>query len=846
MFALELRGLLSRKMRTALTAVAIVLGVSLVAGTYILTDTINKSFDDVFATAAQGVDVAVVPKKAIDTQETATPAFSATILPKVRATQGVKFASGGVFNTATILDKNGDRVGAQGSSNFVASASPPPFSPIRYVDGRVPRTASEVAIDQGTADKQSWKVGDRVEVAGDTGRKSYTLTGIAKYGDVKSIGASIAIMTLPEAQRVLGEVGRFDEIDVVAAPGTTPEQLVTRLRGTLPTDVTVRTGAENARQQSKDVKDGFSFVNIILLVFAGVALFVGAFMIFNSLSITVAQRTREFAMLRTLGASRAQVLRSVLLEATFVGLLASLAGLALGFVMAKALRALFSAIGADLPSNGTVVETRTVVVSLLIGTVITLIASLSPALRATRVPPIAALREGAVLPRGRLSKLRTPISVVVLLLGAALIALGLVGGGGAAAVGAGAAVTMLAVALLARHVVKPLASAVGIPLEKLRGVTGRLARENATRNPGRTATTAAALMIGLALVTFVSILAAGIKDTIASSVDKGFNGAFVVQNTDGFSNIPTGIEPTLQRVPGVGTIVAARFSQGKVEGIKGNQGVSGIDTRKVDSIYEVDWKKGGPETLTSLGPDDAVVSDKWAKDKGVKVGETLTVLTPSNKTVRLTVKGTYTDDAQLFSDITVPNPTLVSQFGQRDPGAFLLGLTAGANEKVVKARAQTVLKDRYPSAELLTKKEFTDNIAGQITQILFLIYVLLSLSVIVSLFGIVNTLALSIFERTRELGMLRAIGLSRSQVRRMVRYESVITAMIGAVLGVILGIAFALAMAPVLQDEGLGIKIPVVTLIVLFILAGVAGVLAAILPARRAARLDVLESLAYE
>src|SRR4051812_40757590 len=246
MFALELRGLLSRKMRTALTAVAIVLGVSLVAGTYILTDTINKSFDDVFATAAKGVDVAIVPKKAVDSQETDTPAFSATVLPKVRQTPGVKRAAGSVFNTATILGKDGERVGAQGSPNFVTSNSPAPFNPLTYVDGRGPRTAAQVAIDKGTADKEGWKVGDRIEVAGERGRSSYTLTGIAKYGDVKSIGASIAVMTLPEAQRVVGEVGRFDEIDVVTAPGTSAEQLVTRLRGTLPADVTVRTGAENA------------------------------------------------------------------------------------------------------------------------------------------------------------------------------------------------------------------------------------------------------------------------------------------------------------------------------------------------------------------------------------------------------------------------------------------------------------------------------------------------------------------------------------------------------------------------------------------------------------------------
>ncbi len=852
MVALTLRGLGARKLRTALTAIAVVLGVGLISGTYILTDTISRSFDDIFATANKKIDVAISPREAVSSGDNGSaPAFPASVLAQVRRVPGVAQASGGVFNTAAIYGKNGKRLGSQGAPNFVTSVDPPTFSAFKYVEGRPPRAPTEVALDQNSVDKGDYKLGDRVAVAGQQGKQLFTLVGVAKFGEQESLaGASIAIMPLAQAQRVLGEIGRFDEVDVRAAPGVSPKVLVERLRQALPASVTVRTGAEQARSMSKDVKDNFSFVTTVLLVFAAVVLFVGSFMIFNTFSITVAQRMREFALLRTVGASRRQVLGSVLFEAFLVGLGASVIGLLLGLALAPGLKALFSLLGGDLPSEGTVLETRTIVVSLVVGTVLTVVASLAPALRATRVPPIAALREGAVLPPGRLRRFRTPLALVTLAIGAGLILLGIFGnasgGNSAILLGAGAAVIFIAVGLLARHVVRPLASAIGGPLERVRGVTGRLARENAARNPGRTATTAAALMIGVALVTFVTILAAGIKDSVASSVNKGLTGAFVVQNTDGFSPIPAATGTALRGVPGIGTVSEIRFSNAKLRGVGGTPSVTGVDPRTLPSIYRVDWKKGSPATLRTLGPTDTVVSDKWAKDHGVKVGETLTVLTPSDRTVALTVRGTYKDDAQLLQNLTVPNQTLVSAFGAKDVSVLLAGVRPGADLDTVHDQAKLALADRFPSVEVLTKKEFSDDVAGQVNQLLSLFYVLLGLAVIVSLFGIVNTLALSIYERTRELGMIRAIGMSRRQVRTMVRYESVITALLGAVLGLVLGVIFAIAMTPPLADQGLKISIPVPTLIALVVLAGIAGVLAAIAPARRAARLDVLEALAYE
>ena len=477
------------------------------------------------------------------------------MLARARGVPGVAEAEGNVFDVANIYAKDGDKLGARGAPNFVTSVQPSTLSPFSYVQGRAPRAAGEVALDRNAVDKGDYSLGDEVGVVGQQGKRLYTLVGVAKFGSQTSIaGATIAIMTLPEAQRVLGEAGRFDEIDVRAAPGVSPEALVPRLRAALPASVTVRTGEAQARSMSKDVREGFSFITTALLIFAGVVLFVGAFMIFNTFSITVAQRMREFALLRPVGASRGQVLRSVVLEALLVGLVASVAGLLLGIALAPGLKALFGCWAATSPGRAPCSPRGR-------SSSRSWSARCSPWCRASRRPcALRACRRSPRCARARSSpracrpaaypaRLRRP--------GArrGLIALGLFGGAGggssAGLLGAGAAVVFIAVALLSKHVVRPLASAVGVPVERLRGVTGRLARENVTRNTGRTAATAAALMIGMALVTFVTILAAGIKDSVASSVDKGLTGAFVVQNEDGFSPIPTATAGALRRVPGI-------------------------------------------------------------------------------------------------------------------------------------------------------------------------------------------------------------------------------------------------------------------------------------------------------
>jgi putative ABC transport system permease protein len=851
MLALTVRSLWAHRMRTALTAAAVVLGVGLVSGTLILTDTINRTFDNVFSQATSGFQVAIQTRQVIKQEFQEPPPMPERLLARVRGVPGVRAAVGTVFSEGIVYDRRGKRLSTS-APNFIASTAPKPFDPFDYVQGRPPRADGEVALDRDAAKKAGYRLGDLVSVSGAGPRRRFRLVGIAKFGQLGSFaGASAAIFTLPEAQRMAGKVGELDEIDVLAEPGVSPAQLRARIAGALPRTVVVRTSRQQAQEQANTIKEGFSFINVALLVFAGIALFVGAFIIFNSFSMTVAQRMREFALLRTLGASRRQILRTVVGEATLVGLAASALGVLAGFVLAPALIELFKAFGADLPAEGTVFQAKTAVVGLALGTTVTVVASLAPALRATRVAPVLALHEGAILPGGRGRRWRTPIALGIGALGVGVIAYGLLadlGSGGSVAglLGAGAVAVFVSVAMMSAVLVRPLASVVGWPLERLRGVTGRLARENALRNPGRTASTAAALMVGLALVTFVAIFAAGTRGSVDKAIDESFDAQIVLQSTSGFGPIPAAVEPAAARVPGVAVAAPLKFSVSKVRGVNGEASAAGVDTGRGRGAFRVQWIHGSPATLAGLGRNDTVVDDTWATDNGVKVPGTLSVTTPTAKHLALRIRGSYKDSLNFGRDYIVPAPTLVAQYGVKEDRFVLIQLAPGAREPDVRRALDRMLKRDFPQVEALTIQGFKDKQAAQLNQVLGLIYVLLALSVVVALFGIVNTLALSIHERTRELGMLRAIGTSRAQVRQMVRYESVITALIGAVLGSVLGVFFAVVISRPLESDGFSLSFPVGTLALLLVLAALAGVLAAIGPARRASRLDVLEALAYE
>jgi putative ABC transport system permease protein len=846
-----LRGLLGRKLRLALTALAVALGVTLIAGTYVFTDTINRSFDQIFTESNKGVDTAITPREGFNTDFGSLPTLPASLADRVRRAPQVAQVAGGVQDQAVAFDADGDRLGGTNSPSFVSSVSPVPrFQASKAEEGRLPRAPDEAAIDKATADRKDLSLGDTIVVQGDRGRRRLRLVGVTTLGGVDSFGgATFVEVQLPVAQRLLGMVGRYTTIQVSARPGTSPEELARGLRAAVGRQAVVRTGEEEARSQSSEIKDDLGFLNTALLVFAGISLFVGAFIIFNTFSITVAQRMREFALLRTLGASRRQVLGAVLSEGLVLGVLGSLAGLGLGILTAAALRSLFKAVEIDLPSSGAVVQTRTIVVSLAVGIVVTMLSTLIPALRATRVVPVLALREGAVTSAHGPSRKLAALAVVLTAIGVGLMCVGLFATEGEnaalSAMGGGAAATFLGVALLSPFLVRPLASAVGRPLEGIAGITGRLARGNTTRLPGRTAATAAALMIGVALVTFATIFAAGIRETVNRAVDQNLTAQLVVQSDDGFSPFPANAVRELSRTPQVESASPIRFSEAKVRGVDGTASVTGVDARVFSDLYRLDVTEGGTGAVTGLAAGrTAMLGKTFAEDNDLGVGDTLALRTPSDQRSALRVAGIYDDDGGLLGNISVDNRVLERDFGERKDAFALVRLRDGQDAAVVERRLSALLDRTFPAVEVLTAEQFKDQQADQVNQLLGLIYALLSLAIIVSLFGIVNTLVLSISERTRELGMLRAIGTSRRQVRRMVRFEAVITSLIGGLIGAVLGVVLAVLFTQPLEDFVL--TIPVATLLVLLVLAALAGVLAAVLPARRASRLDVLEALAYE
>ncbi len=843
-----LRGLAQRKLRAFVTTLAVFLGVAFIAGGYVLTDTINASFDDIFDTAYKGTDVSVSPTTTGNADDLGIPAFPEEFLDRVKRVDGVASAAGGIFSVGQFVDAKGEKLTPGFAPNFISSVAPEPFETLTYVEGRPPQSAREASIDTSTADSEGLKIGDTLRIAGAREVGRFKIVGLQRLGDTSGGGAGTAQLTLAEAQRLTDKEGEFDGISVAASEGVTPAELRQRIDRVLPPQVQVETGQEAAKRQSDDIAQDLSFFNVVLLVFGFVTLFVGSFLIFNIFNITVAQRTRELGLLRTLGATRRQVLASVLAEATVIGVVGSVLGLFGGIGFAQALNVMFKSFGIDLPNTGTVIATRTVLVALLVGIIVTLVSALSPALRATRVTPMAALRDADLPESRRRGRIVTAVALLLGLGGLGLTALGLFGGAesntAASLVGGGAAATLFGVSLFSPRLVKPLASVAGWPLQKVRGLTGRLARENTVRKPGRTATTAASLMIGLAVVVFVTVFAAGISESVGRTIDSNFQGDVILQNTDGFSPIPAGAAQEAASVKGVAAAGSIFYSGAERKGK--DLRVAGLDPATGNDILSLDWKNGDPSTLDDLGPRDAVVDEAWAKGQNLDVGDKITMVTPLEKRVTYTVRGSVEDNADFLGNLVIPEDTLREDFGQKSPSLTLLTVADGAGAGRVQDAVAAAVGERYPTVETLNQEELKDQQQEQINMVVSFFYVLLALAIVISLLGIVTTLVLSIHERTRELGLLRAVGMSRRQVRTMVRYEAVITALIGAILGMVLGVIFAALMSAPLADEGFVLAYPVGTLLILLLLAALAAVLAAVWPARRAAKLDVLQALAYE
>ena len=850
MTRVALRGLFGRKLRTVLTAVAIVLGVALVAGTLVLTDSIQKAFDNIFTDSRQGSSVVISGKSAFDLTDDSgatAPPLQESLLSTVQSQPDVAEAEGSVSGEAQLIGDDNKAIVYGGAPNlgFSIANGESQFNPLTLVEGEWP-SGDEVVIDGQTAKKESFQVGDTVGVQGRGPVEKLHISGIVKFGSVSTIGgATLAGFDLPTAQRIFDMEGKLDEIAVAAKPGVSDQQLATELRGALPANTQVRTAADQAKDDASDTNQFISFLRTFLLSFGGIALFVGAFVIANSLSITIAQRTRELATLRTVGASRRQVLRSILIESVVVGVLASIVGLFLGLGLAKGLFWLFDAIGFTLPNSGLTFETRTIIVALVVGIVVTVGASLRPAIRATRVPPIAAVREGATLPESRFARFRTPAAVIVAILGFALVIYGLFGGGGTATVllsmGAGALLVFIGVALFAARLVPAFATVLGWPTARFGGVSGQLAQGNARRNPQRTASTAAALMIGLALVTLVAVLGQGIRSSFTGAVDKIFVSDYAITAQNNFSPLPVDAAEAASRASGVEAVASVRAGQALAFGSVEN--VTAVTPNAGDAIA-LDWSEGSQAVFSELGENGAFVDNDYAEKHNLQIGSPIKITVPNGDVVPLVIKGIFDPPAggSPFGTVTFSSATFDKNFDQPENLFSFVKMTGGVTDENTQA-LENSLKD-FPNAKAQTRDEFKDNQVSFLNNILNVLYILLALSVIVSLFGIINTLVLTVFERTREIGTLRAVGMTRRQVRRMIRYESVITALIGAALGIVLGLVLAGLLTA--RVDFINFAVPVTQIVVFAIAAIIVGIVAAILPARRAAKLNVLQALQYE
>jgi putative ABC transport system permease protein len=847
-----LRGLLGRKLRTALTALAIVLGVAMISGTYVLTDSIDQAFDKIFSDIRQGSNAVISGKAAFDLSEgsgVAAPTFDESLLEEVQALPGVAEAEGSVDSETTqLIGDDGKVVVYGGAPNLGFSIANPQsrFNPLTLIEGSWPGPG-QVVVDRETAGKEDFEVGETIGVQAEGPVQRFPIAGIIQFSSGLSIGgATLAGFDLQTAQRLMRKEGQLDEIAVAARPGVSDADLVAEIRAILPDDAQVLGVGEQVREDAEETNEFITFLQGFLLAFGGIALFVGSFVIANSLSITIAQRTRELATLRTLGASRRQVLGSIFVEALVVGVVASLIGLFLGLALAELLFWLFDVAGFTLPNTGLVFESRTIVVALLAGILVTLLASLRPAVRATRVPPIAAVREGATLPPARYSRLRGVGALVMAAAGFGALLYGLFAGGlGTTGIlawmGLGALLIFLGVALFSSRLVRPLAYVLGWPAARVGGAAGGLARDNARRNPQRTASTAAALMIGLALVTLVATLAAGIVASFKGAVDDLFTGDFAITAQNNFSPIPTDAAEAVAGVQGVSAVGNVRAGEALRNGDPGFITAVNPELREVMTL---EWKEGSQDTIASLGDDGAFVDDSWAEDNVAGVGDTLDVTFPNGVSRQFEIRGIFDPPAggSPFAPVTISSDAWDAQVENPRNVFSILSMEGGPTEGN-QARLDAALAE-FPNAKAQTRQQFIDNQIAELSSILNILYVLLALSIVVSLFGIVNTLVLTVFERTREIGMLRAIGMTRRQIRRMIRHESVITALIGAAIGIVLGIVLAALL--IARVDFLVFSFPTTQVIVFVIAAILVGMLAAIFPARRAARLDPLEAIAYE
>jgi putative ABC transport system permease protein len=848
MWSVALKGIWARKLRFISTTVAIVLGVGFMAGTYVFTDTVGTAFNDLFASVYAGTDTVVRgvnPVDPDDNRQDGRSRLSVDVLDQVRAVATVDRAEGFVRGYAQLVKRNNKPLGGTSAPTFGLSwVDDPRLTPYRIFSGRPPTNDDEIAIDKASARIGKWTVGDTIKVLSQAPTSSYRLVGVLTFGTADSAAATTTVAFTPaRAAQIFDTGGRFNSVLAAAKPGVGEERLTADIAAVVSgPDRQVLTGTEVTKLTQSAFRERLKGFRIFLQAFAYLALFVGMYVISNTFAILVAQRSRELALLRALGARRAQVLRSVLVEALAIGLVASVMGLLVGLGLAVVLRQVFAVIGFDLPGNGLIVLPRTVIVSVVVGTVITVVSALLPAWRAGRLAPLAALRDVAI-DRSAQSRARLVIGVLMALADQGLIVKGLSGNGSPLTEGAAFALSIITVTVLGPTLARPFGKALGAPLSSTRPVVGALATANAIRNPRRTARTALALTIGLAVVAMVLTFVASFNGLVSRTIDGQFKADYILSNRS-FTGFSPEVARRVATVPGVSAVSGVRFGSLRIDGV--DTFSAAFDTARLGDLVELPVLEG---RVSDIGRGAIAIGRNEAAKHDWTLGDSIPVIMATGPT---TLKlAALMDDTKLRS-ITQGGAAVISLetyddgFVERLDFQVYVKAASGADLDAVATAVEAALVD-YPTAEVLGQAEYKRSISDQLDRFVLIVFVLLALSVFIALFGVANTLLLSIHERTREIGLLRAVGMTAAQVRATVRWESVIMALFGVVVGLVLGATFGFLVMRSLRDDGFTeIVIPRARLAMVALVALAFGVLAGIRPAYKAAKLNVLTAIGVE
>ena len=834
-----------RKTRALLAALAITLGVAFMSATQVLTDSLGHTVDDVTASATSGTDAVVrssQAEKSNDSNKTVRAPIGRDVYDVVRRSPGVGAAEPDVNGIAQLVRANGKLLDDNANRPTPLALTwhgTSSLNPMRLTSGHAPG-ADEVVIDRRSAHIGNFKVGDRVGILTQAGAEQFTVSGIASYaGHADAAGAHVTAFAPATAAKLLGRPGQFDSIRVAAAPGTTPQHLIAQLRSSLAADhaqnVEVVTGAKVAEEARDEAQGGLNFLSVLLTAFALVSLLVGSMVIANAFAINAAQRTRENALLRALGARRSQVTRAVVAEAALTGLMASAIGVGIGIGLAKLLHSLVQHIGVPLPDAPLVVNGRVIAIGLLVGTLVTVVASYLPARRSGRTAPIAAMRSadpGAV-PRRRM---RTVLGALVTGLGLAATVSGWQSQS-PGRVGLGSLAAFIGLVMLGPVLAPIVVRIIGMPIRRFAGTTGEVAVRNARRNPRRTAATASSLTVGLGLISFMIVFSTSARASFSALVDDGLRGDWIVSTVFGQGGVSTKVAEDIDRLPETGAVSPLRYTVASVDGKSVD--VSGTNTATIGKLYDGKVIEGH---MSDVGRHDIAVRRDVARSHHWEIGDTVTMSFPSTGAQRFTIGAIYKTQDPL-GPYSVSLPTFDANTTSAVDDYVFVSKAPGVSTADAKAAIEKVLA-AYPTAKLQTGPEFASDATTWIRQLLALIDALLALAVLIALFGIMNTLALSVHERTRELGLLRAIGMDRSQVRAAVRYEAVTVSLFGTVIGILVGVGSSVALMHALRSQGLDrLSVPVLPLLAVLAIGAIAGVLCATMPARRASRVNVLQAL---